>query len=185
MKLLSRILLASAASTLALTTLAQTAPTGPRGPGGGHGGQRGHGGPGRGPGAFIVRTLDADGNRELSGAELGNAPAMLRTLDLNGDGIVTRDELHPARPADATARPAKSHVPPTVRAGAPDRPQPPADGNQAGRPLSPVMLALDANADGELSTAEVANAAASLKALDLDQDGKLTAAELQPLPPAN
>ena len=45
------------------------------------------------------------------------------------------------------------------------------------------MFALDANADGSLANAEIANAAASLRALDGNQDGKLTREELRPLPP--
>ena len=48
----------------------------------------------------------------------------------------------------------------------------------------PVMLALDANNDGTLSAAEIANAPASLKALDANHDGGLSRDELQPLPPA-
>ena len=46
------------------------------------------------------------------------------------------------------------------------------------------MLALDANNDGDLSAAEIANATTSLKALDLNADGKLTPDEYRPLPPA-
>lgn len=45
------------------------------------------------------------------------------------------------------------------------------------------MLALDANGDGTLSAAEIANAPASLAALDTNKDGKLTFDELRPLPP--
>ena len=60
----------------------------------------------------------------------------------------------------------------------------PPDG--AGHPLrvDPVMFALDANADGNLAAAEIANAAGSLRALDENQDGKLTRDELRPLPPS-
>jgi hypothetical protein len=49
--------------------------------------------------------------------------------------------------------------------------------------VDPVMLALDANGDGSLAMAEIANAAASLRALDANADGKLTRDELRPLPP--
>jgi hypothetical protein len=47
----------------------------------------------------------------------------------------------------------------------------------------PLMLALDANSDGDLSAAEISNAPASLLALDANKDGKLTRDELRPLPP--
>jgi hypothetical protein len=51
------------------------------------------------------------------------------------------------------------------------------------RPVFPLMLALDADANGELSSPEIANATTSLGALDANADGKLTADEYRPLPP--
>jgi hypothetical protein len=45
------------------------------------------------------------------------------------------------------------------------------------------MLALDANADGILGAAELANATRSLSALDGNKDGALSRDELRPLPP--
>ena len=46
--------------------------------------------------------------------------------------------------------------------------------------MLPVMKALDADGDGEISAAEIENAVAALKKLDKNQDGKLTADELLP-----
>jgi hypothetical protein len=46
------------------------------------------------------------------------------------------------------------------------------------------MMALDADNDRSLSSAEIANATTSLTALDANKDGKLTHDELRPLPPA-
>lgn len=175
MQNLPRLLLVTAALALVTALAAQTdAPRGPgpRGPGGPGGrGPGGPGGPGgRGPGHPIIRVLDADQDHEISAAELKNAPAAIRALDLNGDGIVSADELHPSRPAHA----------PTPPPGAPPR-----DDTAHRRPVDPIMLALDANGDGALSAAEIANATKSLSALDLNQDGKLTPDEFRPLPPAN
>ena len=45
---------------------------------------------------------------------------------------------------------------------------------------SPVVAALDADGDGEVSAKELENATAALKTLDKDKDGKLSAAELRP-----
>lgn len=154
------------------------------------------GGPGRhghGPGMFrighpVVRALDADKDRELSAAELSGASAALRALDTNKDGSVAKDELHPLPPAGMRKR---SEGAPEHREGARERPAGAPDG--AGeitvhrvhpRLSDPVMLALDANADGALSDAEISNATASLNALDANKDGKLTFDELRPLPPA-
>lgn len=119
--------------------------------------------PGRRPPSPLIRALDTDKSGDISAAELANAPAALRSLDTNGDGKLSGDELHPPRPADAP-------------------PPPPANADRP-RPVDPVMFALDTNHDGELSAEEIANATTSLKALDLNGDGKLTFDELRPLPP--
>lgn len=123
----------------------------------------GHGGHGLPP---ILLALDTDKNGELSAAEVANAPVSLKYLDLNDDGIYSTAELRPHRPA----RPADA------AAGAPLH-------STRSRPVLPVMLALDANADGVISAPEIANAVASLKALDANSDGMLTRDELRPLPP--
>ena len=46
--------------------------------------------------------------------------------------------------------------------------------------MFPIMAALDADEDGEISAAEIDNAVAALKSLDKDSDGKLSADELRP-----
>lgn len=61
----------------------------------------------------------------------------------------------------------------------------PGPGGPGGRmghrpPPSPLMLALDANHDGVIDAAEIANASAALKTLDKNGDGKLTLDELRP-----
>lgn len=169
MKNLARILALGA--TLGLTSALLAQPSGggaPRGPGGGPGGPGGHGPGGRGPGGHpIVRVLDADHDGVISAAEIANAAAAILTLDANKDGAITKDDA-PVPPADAPQRPADAPTPPE---GA--RPH----------PNDPIMLALDANSDGELSATEIANASTSLKALDLNKDGQLTADEYRPLPP--
>ena len=155
-------------------------------------GHHGRGGPGGGPGFPIVRVLDADKDREISASELATASTSILTLDANNDGTVTREEMRPVRPghagrsaraerAERTDRPERAERP----AGAPEggrRSGPPA-GAGSMRPVDPIMLALDADTDGNLSPAEIANASASLAALDANKDGKLTMDEFRPLPP--
>ena len=114
----------------------------------------------------VIRAIDTDKNHEVSAAELANAAIGIRALDTNNDGAVSSDELRPARPANA-----------------PERPAPPADAPARPRPTDPVMLALDANSDGSLNAAEIANSPTSLAALDANKDGKLTVDEIRPLPP--
>jgi len=53
-------------------------------------------------------------------------------------------------------------------------------GRSFGGPPNPLMMAIDANKDGELSSEEIANAAAALKKLDKNNDGKLSREELRP-----
>ena len=56
-------------------------------------------------------------------------------------------------------------------------------GGQGQRPTPPLMEALDANHDGIIDAAEIANASAALKKLDKNGDGKLTPEELRPQRP--
>lgn len=46
--------------------------------------------------------------------------------------------------------------------------------------MNPLMQTLDVNKDGELSSEEIAGAAAALKKLDKNGDGKLSAEEIRP-----
>ena len=46
--------------------------------------------------------------------------------------------------------------------------------------MLPVLVALDADKDGEISEKEIANATAALKTLDKNKDGKLTEDEVRP-----
>jgi hypothetical protein len=163
------LLVALSAATLAVAQPSAGDGNGPR-----RGGHVRHGGP-RG-GHPVVRALDTDHDAEISAAEVENASAAIRTLDRNNDGNVSAEELRPVRPslpAEAPARPERT---------------PPAGVSVRSRiehehPAIPVMLALDANSDGSLSSAEIANASTSLAALDGNKDGKLTLDELRPLPP--
>jgi hypothetical protein len=50
-------------------------------------------------------------------------------------------------------------------------------------PRHPLEQALDANGDGVIDAAEIANAVAALKKLDKNGDGKLTADEYRPSRP--
>ena len=60
----------------------------------GRGGGRGSGG-----GNPIIRTLDANGDGIISKQEIDNSTALLKKLDRNGDGKISRDEMRPPRDA--------------------------------------------------------------------------------------
>ena len=156
------IVMALALGVSALITNAQPA-GGP--PAGGPSGESG--GPGRGghrpPPPPIIAALDVNKDHVISAEEIANAPAALAKLDKNGDGQLTPDELRPPRPADA-----------------PEPPQGEQPPEGAKRPVPPLIKALDADLDGIISAAEIANAAAALKTLDKNNDGQLTMEELRP-----
>ena len=109
----------------------------------------------------IVRALDADHDGEISLSEIRTAGASLRLLDTNADGTLSFAELHPGLPGVA-------------------------DGAAISRPLpvDPVLLALDADRDGELSPFEIAAAVTRLLVLDGNEDGKLARDETRALPTA-
>jgi hypothetical protein len=114
----------------------------------------------------IVMALDTNHDGVIDAAEIANASAALTTLDKNGDGKLTIDELMGPRPHFDEAN---------APADAPDdRPRP---------PLPLVIAALDANHDGVIDASEIANASAVLLKLDQNGDGKLTMLELMGPPP--
>lgn len=106
----------------------------------------------------IVGALDTNHDGMLSAAEIAAAPATLTALDVNEDGMIATDEL---LATNAEGRPVR-----------------------AARSASAfnLVLALDANHDGDIQPLEIANAVSSLKRLDLNRDGELAASELRPAP---
>lgn len=71
---------------------------------------------------------------------------------------------------------------PPAGEGRPDGPPPRGEGGPENRPRPPhpVMDALDADHNGEISAEEINNAATALKSLDKNSDGKLTDDEIRP-----
>jgi len=61
---------------------------------GGPGGRMGH----RPPPSPLMEALDVNHDGVIDSNEIANASAELKTLDKNGDGQLTQDELRPPRP---------------------------------------------------------------------------------------
>jgi Ca2+-binding EF-hand superfamily protein len=152
----------------------------------------------------LLNAIDVNHDGRIDAAELGGAPARLKTLDKNGDGKITRDEG--ALPA-GYGRPA-GPGPGAGRAGEPGRGagpgragEPPARGGDAGRAaaaggderrfevpipgptadeLLSLLMSFDKNKDGQLSKAEVPERQQGLfERGDTDKNGVLDAAELK------
>lgn len=115
----------------------------------------------------VVQALDADHDRVISAAEIANAASALKTLDKDGDGLLSREEFCGPPP------------PPQKQKRKSDQPK----SGQRPPPKDPLIGALDADKDRSISAAEIDNAPAALATLDKDADGQLTPKEFAPPPP--
>ena len=143
--------------------------------------------PGRPPGPPVIHALDGDHDGIVSAAEIKAAPDALKTLDKNKDGELTPDEFLGRRPdgpppggpnaggdKKPAERPFPGQKPPKDGDGKPQRPPPP-----------PLIGALDADHDGVISAAEIADSAKALLTLDKNGDGQLGPVELMGHPPGD
>ena len=137
----------------------------------------------------VMTAMDTDGNGELSGAEVLNAPNTLVSLDANDDGMLSGAELAPeigafgrGRGRGGEGRGRRGRGP---RGGLRGRGGPGGRGGAFGPTAIldnlPVMATLDADGNSELSSEEIADAVAALIPLDADGDGRLRSEELMPV----
>ena len=146
-------------------------PGGPGGPGGfpppgGPGGpQGGPGGPQGGPPLPPIFTvLDVNGDMVIDAAELAQATANLKKLDVDHDGKISIEEMLPRRKGGPGMPPGPGG------AGGPGGPSSPP-------PLPPIVTAFGPDRNGNISADAIARAAELLRKLDANGDGKLTADE--------
>jgi len=132
----------------------------------------------------IIAAIDANKDGTLSSDEIAGAATALRTLDQDGDGQLSAEEMHPMPPSDAKGGAGGRKGPRGERG-----PRPDAEGGKQGprpdgprRMKPPFIGALDADDSQSLSEAEIANAPEALKTLDKNKDDTLTPEELMPRP---
>lgn len=170
---LDGLLTTVAALVLATVAVAQPPEGGPP--------ERGPSGPPRDP---LRAALDADGDHELSAAEIKNAAPAVAQLDRNGDGRIDHEEFRPPRPprrgppedGDDARRPPRDGAGPRLGERPEGRPPRefggppgarPAGGPRPGGP-SPERfveraMAFDADGDGKLDRAEMERFAGEIR----------------------
>ncbi|MBL8242398.1 MAG: EF-hand domain-containing protein [Bryobacterales bacterium] len=100
----------------------------------------------------VMTALDGDKDGTISAAEIAGAPAALKSLDKNGDGVLAAEEVRPQMPER--------------------------DGGQAVDIAGP-LFSFDANKDGKLTKEEVPERMQGIFArADADKDGQLTREEI-------
>ena len=142
---------------------------------------RGRGGlPGAGQGGPrfgmlpIMKALDTDQDGTLSAAEIQNASKALATLDKNGDGILSAEEMRPD--PSMFGRPGQPGTP-----GAPGQPgRPGAGGAPTGEMMTRMFEARDTDKDGKLSGDEIPERMReNVSRVDTNGDGAIDREEMQ------
>lgn len=111
----------------------------------------------------LMRALDTDHDTSLSAEELIAAPQVLLQLDRNGDGKLSAEECGANFGDETLLTPAflRNVRREFIRS-------------------NPLLRALDVDGDGEISAAEIREAASELAKLDHDGDGRLATSEIIP-----
>jgi len=117
----------------------------------------------------VLGVLDADQDLVISRWEIVAAPAALRRLDMDHDG-----KLSPEECGFSLGAYAERLDPQFVRRARVEFMR-----------ANPVLVALDADGDGEISEAEISKSPAALRKLDRNGDGNLTPDEVIPDKVAN
>ncbi len=149
------------------------------------GGRRGRGGEGGERGeapaasaddlADTLMAFDHNADGKLDRAEVPERfQGLFDRSDANKDGALTRDELKQSASTSVQGAGGRGG-----RGGEEGRGR----GRGRGGFFDPLMVALDTDHDGALSTSEISTAADALKTLDANQDGQLSADEFRPSPP--
>ena len=136
-----------------------------------------------------LAKLDANADGQLTADELrppGRPPAdrdmakSLMSFDKNADGKLSKSEL-PEQMQGMLARGDKDGdgflTSAEIQAMVPAQPR---EGEGGMMRMDPLLSAIDADKNGIISSSELQNSAAALRALDKDNDGQLSGSEIRP-----
>lgn len=155
----------------------------------------------------LLKAIDTDADGVISMTEMNHAPESLLSLDKDGDGKLSNDELRPPKhhgdgpkdvpKGDKGDKPEKADKPDAEKGDKtaaekdnakdgdtekkPRRDKGPGDGPKGSTAedehRSALVDAIDSNHDGRIGAEEIAASRANLKKLDMNHDGKLTPQE--------
>ena len=120
----------------------------------------------------IITTLDADGNGEISRAEIRDSVAALQKLDKNKDGKLTADELRPNFGANRSGRRVGSGIPNLSPVTQPVKPLPPVVKQIEGISISEILQLFGAKGRHGVTERELANYRRVFGFTDTDKDGR-------------
>jgi Ca2+-binding EF-hand superfamily protein len=133
-------------------------------------------GPGRGPmRSPAFEALDANHDGVISAAELANAATALKSLDKNGDGKLTEDEVRPQMGGRGRGDGPRGDGRRGGQAGEPGETPPPSPDD-----MVKTLMTFDKNGDGQLTRDELPDRLQGLfERADTDRNGILTADEIR------
>lgn len=128
----------------------------------------------------IATALDTNHDSVISGAEMDSAPTSLKTLDKNGDGRLTIDELLPAFGRGGEGGPGREGRGGEGREGRGGAAEPGETPTTSPDELVSLLMAFDKNGDGQLDKAEVPERMQGIfDRADVNKDGKVNADEIR------
>ena len=126
----------------------------------------------------VADLLDWNHDGVISGKEINSAGEIVRKLDANRDGQVSREEICPAQPVPKGQMQGRGRGQGKGSGRGQGQAGPGGPPPHAGQGL--LLNLLDTDGDGVLSSREISKAPAALRRCDANQDGAISGEEIRP-----